>query len=162
MFVADGGQVLRVHMDGTHARSIVSEAAYKASGVAVDVISKRVYWCDSLLDYIETVDYEGNRRVMILRGQQVPSPSRLALFENRVFWTDATKQGIMSVDKYEGSTSIQSIYKSKEIREPKAIVTVHRLSQPKVSNPCGSNNGGCAQLCIVTAVQGAPLGLGYR
>ncbi|XP_055683188.1 low-density lipoprotein receptor-related protein 2 [Lutzomyia longipalpis] len=162
MFVADGGQVLRAHMDGTHARSIVSEAAYKASGVAVDVFSKRVFWCDSLLDYIETVDYDGGYRVMILRGQQVPSPSRLALFENRVFWTDATKQGIMSVDRYEGGSSIQAIYKSKEIREPKAIVTVHALAQPRVSSPCGNNNGGCAQMCIVTAVKGAPTGLGYR
>lgn len=162
MFVADGGQVLRAHMDGTHARSIVSEAAYKASGVTVDVIAKRVFWCDSLLDYIETVDYEGQNRHIILRGQLIPSPSRLALFENRVFWTDATKQGIMSVDKYEGSDSIQAIFKAKDIREPKAIVAVHSLSQPKVSSPCGTNNGACKQLCIVTAVKGAPSGLGYR
>lgn len=162
MFVADGGQVLRAHMDGTHATSIVSEAAYKASGVTVDVIAKRVYWCDALLDYIETVDYDGGHRVMILRGQEVPSPSRLAIFESRVFWTDAFKQGIVSVDKFQGPTSIQSIYKSKDIREPKAIVTVHPLSQPKASNPCGNNNGGCMHMCIVTAVKGAPSGLGYR
>lgn len=162
MFVADGGQVLRAHMDGTHARAIVSEAAYKASGVAVDIIAKRVYWCDSLLDYIETVDYDGGHRVMVLRGQHVPSPSRLALFENRVFWTDATKQGIMSVDKFEGTSSIQSIFKSKDIREPKAIISVHPLMQIKASNPCGNNNGGCQQMCIVTAVKGAPTGLGYR
>lgn len=162
LFVADGGQVLRAHMDGTHARAIVSEAAYKASGVTVDIISRRVFWCDSLLDYIETVDYDGGHRVMILRGQNVPNPSRLALFENRVFWTDATKQGIMSVDKFQGPTSIQSIFKSKDIREPKAIVAVHAFSQPRVSNPCGNNNGGCQQLCIVTAVKGAPSGLGFR
>lgn len=162
MFVADGGQVLRAHMDGTHARSIVSEAAYKASGVTVDIIAKRVYWCDSLLDYIETVNYEGENRIMVLRGQQVPSPSRLALFENRIYWTDATKQGIMSVDKYAGPTSIQVTYKAKDIREPKGIVAVHALSQPRVSNPCGNNNGGCNHMCIVTAVKGAPTGLGYR
>lgn len=162
MFVADGGQVLRAHMDGTHAMSIVSEAAYKASGVAVDVIAKRVYWCDSLLDYIETVDYDGGHRVMVLRGQMVPSPARLALFESRVFWTDATRQGIMSVDKFAGQSSIQAIYKAKDIREPKAIVTVHPLSQPKVSSPCGNNNGGCQHMCIVTAVVGAPTGLGFR
>lgn len=162
MFVADGGQVLRAHMDGTHAQSIVSEAAYKASGVAVDVIAKRVYWCDSLLDYIETVDYEGGQRVMVLRGQMVPSPARLALFESRVFWTDTTKQGIMSVDKFAGQSSIQPIYKAKDIRDPKAIVTVHPLSQPFVSSPCGANNGGCQHMCIVTAVKGAPTGLGFR
>ncbi|KAL3276135.1 hypothetical protein HHI36_020854 [Cryptolaemus montrouzieri] len=100
MFVADSSQILRANMDGTNARSIVIEAAYKATGVALDIVTKRVYWCDSLLDYIETVDYEGARRFLVVRGQPVPSPARLTLFENRVYWTDGTKQGVMSVDKY--------------------------------------------------------------
>ncbi|KAF4524940.1 hypothetical protein B566_EDAN012696, partial [Ephemera danica] len=77
MFVADSNQVLRANMDGTNAKAIVSEAAYRASGVALDIVSKRVFWCDSLLDYIETVDYHGKGRFLVLRGQSVPSPSRL-------------------------------------------------------------------------------------
>jgi len=68
MFVADSTQVVRANMDGTNALAIVSEAAYKASGVAVDIIAKRVFWCDSLLDYIETVDYDGNNRILVVRG----------------------------------------------------------------------------------------------
>lgn len=160
MFVADGNQVLRANMDGTHARAIVSEAAYRASGVAVDVISRRVFWCDSLLDYIETVDYDGERRHLVLRGQQVPSPSRLALYEDRVYWSDGSKQGVSSVDKYEGSSSIQAIYKMKDVREPRAVTIVHSLKQTSVNNPCGDNNGGCAHMCVVTAVQNG--GLGYR
>lgn len=147
-------------MDGTHTKSIVSEAAYKASGIAVDIIARRVFWCDSLLDYIETVDYDGNHRFLVLRGQQVPSPSRLALFEDRVYWSDSTKQGISSVNKYEGSSSIQAIYKMKDIRDPKAITVIHSLKQTSVNNPCGNNNGGCSQMCIVTALQNG--GLGYR
>lgn len=55
-------------MDGTNARAIVSEATYKASGVAVDIVAKRLFWCDSLLDYIETVDYHGKARFLVLRG----------------------------------------------------------------------------------------------
>lgn len=66
--MADSTQVVRANMDGTNAIAIVSEAAYKASGVAVDLIAKRVFWCDSLLDYIETVDYEGNNRILVVRG----------------------------------------------------------------------------------------------
>ena len=159
LFIADGTQVLRANMDGTDARSIVSEAAYKASGIAVDIIAKRVYWCDTLLDYIETVDYDGRNRFLVVRGQSVPSPSRLALFENRIYWTDGTKQGVMSVDKYESSLSVQSIHRMPDIRDPKAIKTVHYLSQPAMYNPCGTNNGGCQHMCIVTKVSG---GLGYR
>jgi low density lipoprotein-related protein 2 len=71
MFIADSKQVLRANMDGTNAFSIISEVAYKVSGVATDLIVKRVYWCDLLLDYIETADYMGRNRVMILRGNQV-------------------------------------------------------------------------------------------
>lgn len=159
LFVADSNQVLRANMDGTDAHAIVSEAAYKASGIAVDVIAKRVFWCDSLLDYIETVDYEGRHRFLVVRGQSVPSPSRLAIFENRIYWTDGTKQGIMSVDKYESSSSIESIYRMRDIRDPKAIKTVHDLSQPNAMSPCGNNNGGCQHMCIITHVSS---GLGFR
>lgn len=111
MFIADSKQVLRTNMDGTNAFPVVSEAAYKVSGVAVDIIAKRIYWCDSLLDYIETADYRGHNRIMILRGSHVPSAIRLTLFENRIYWTDSTKQSIMSVDKTQGDYSIQNIFK---------------------------------------------------
>lgn len=158
LFVADSSQVLRANMDGTNAHSIVSEAAYKASGIAVDIIAKRVFWCDSLLDYIETVDYNGHRRFLVVRGQSVPSPARLALFESRVYWTDGTKQGVMSVDKYD-SSSIQSVYRNQDIRDPKAVKAVHGLTQPYASNPCGHNNGACHHMCIITNSGGS---LGFR
>lgn len=65
----------------------------------------------------------------MLTGQPVPSPSRLAVFENRIYWSDGTKQGIMSVDKYDGANSIQVVYKNKEVREPKAVKIVDGLVQ---------------------------------
>lgn len=62
-------------------------------------------------------------------GQPVPSPSRLAVFENKIYWSDGTKQGIMSVDKYEGANSIQAVYRQRDVREPKAVKIVHSLIQ---------------------------------
>lgn len=159
MFIADSSQVLRANMDGTNAHAIVAEAAYKASGIAVDIIAKRVFYCDSLLDYIETVDYNGQKRFLVVRGQSVPSPARLTLFESTVYWTDGTKQGVMSVDKYD-SSSIQSICRLRDIRDPKAVKAIHALTQPFARNPCGNNNGGCQHMCIITNT-GENL-LGYR
>ncbi|XP_049818680.1 low-density lipoprotein receptor-related protein 2 [Aethina tumida] len=158
MFIADSTQVVRANMDGTNTVSVVSEAAYKASGITLDLIAKRVYWCDSLLDYIETVDYYGQNRFLVIRGQSVPSPARLALFESRVYWTDGTKQGVMSVDKFE-TTSIQSIYRMRDIRDPRAIKAIHQLQQPYANNPCGHNNGNCQHMCILTNTNP---GVGYR
>ena len=46
-------------------------------------------------------------------------------------------------------------------REPKAIRGVHRLLQPQLANPCGTNNGGCQHLCIVSQRSDGQ-GLGFR
>lgn len=86
MFVADSNQILRAHMDGTNVKAIMTEAVYKASGIAVDTYGKRVFWCDSLLDYIETVDYMGNNRFLILRGMK--NPLILQLFTFLIEFTD--------------------------------------------------------------------------
>lgn len=87
MFIADSNQVLRANMDGTGARAIVSEATYKASGVAVDILAKRVFWCDSLLDYIETVDYNGQYRFLVLRGIPVQTNIFLYCYAYWVYYT---------------------------------------------------------------------------
>ncbi|XP_043484789.1 low-density lipoprotein receptor-related protein 2 [Leptopilina heterotoma] len=159
MFIADSKQVLRANMDGTNTMAIISEAAYRVTGVFADIIAKRIYWCDSLLDYIETADYMGRNRVMILRGTQVPAPMRLTLFENKVFWTDTTKQAVLSVEKNGGEFSILNIFKAKD---PKAVKALHASVQPSVPNPCGINNGGCQHMCIVTAAADRDSGLAYR
>lgn len=77
MFITDNNRVVRANMDGTHLKPLVEDAVYKASGLALDLITRRLYWSDILLDYIETVDYNGNNRHQIIRGpNNVPAPSR--------------------------------------------------------------------------------------
>lgn len=61
-----------------------------------------------------------------------------------------------------GDSTIQSIYRMRNVtKEPKAIRGVHPLLQPQMANPCGSNNGGCHHMCIVSQSADAD-GLGYR
>ena len=107
---------------------------YKASGLALDLITRRVYWSDILLDYIETVDYNGKNRQQIIRGPtNVPAPSRITAFERTIFWTDSSKQGVFSVDKFGGAASKKSIYsmQTQTGKEPKAIKAIHSLVQPE-------------------------------
>ena len=68
MFIADTTRLLRTSMGGTQLLLLVNEVVYRASGITLDLIAQRVYWCDSLLDYIETVDYEGKNRFPVVRG----------------------------------------------------------------------------------------------
>ena len=114
LFLTDNNRILRAHMDGSLVKTLVDDAVYKASGIAVDLETNRIFWSDILLDYIETVDYNGQNRVNIVRGsKQVPAPNRLTIFERSVFWSDATKQGIIKVDKFLGKDTITSIYDGK-------------------------------------------------
>lgn len=161
MFISDHNRIVRAHMDGSGLEPVVTEDVYKASGLALDLIAQRVFWSDILLDYIQTVDYDGENRQSIIRGPaNVPAPTRLTVFQRDVFWTDGTKQGVYKMDKFGDKDSIKSLYRMPDSgKEPKAIKAVHSLLQTKGSNPCANTN--CDHLCIVTSATSSG-GLGYR
>ena len=164
MFITDNNRILRAHMDGSLVKTLVTDALYKASGIALDLVAQRVYWSDILLDYIETVDYNGQNRFNIVRGpSNVPAPNRIAVFQRDVFWTDNTKQGVLMVDKFKGKETIKPIFSpsNSNKKEPVAIKAYHALSQPDSYNPCAKNNGQCEHLCILTS-RTEEGGLGYK
>lgn len=152
MFFTDTDNIDRALMDGSQRKTIVSTYIYKASGLTVDFVNRRIIWCDSQLDQIVTVDYNGNNRHTLLRGStKVPAPVRVATFENRVYWTDSTRQGILKVDSYNSSANVETIYRDRAIpKEPRAIKAYHALRQPSTVSPCGTNNGGCQHMCVIT------------
>jgi low density lipoprotein-related protein 2 len=49
MFIADTTRVLRSTMGGSGLTVLVQDAVYRATGLTLDLITKRVYWCDNLL-----------------------------------------------------------------------------------------------------------------
>ncbi|XP_037092504.1 low-density lipoprotein receptor-related protein 2-like [Pollicipes pollicipes] len=163
MFIADQDRIVRANMDGSELRALVSDAIYRASGVTVDIINKRVYLCSSLLGFIETVDYDGENRFPVLRGStNAPAPSRLTTFERSIYWTDAMRQSVIEVDKFNGISSIRNVHTDKGVTgDLKAIKAVHQLLQPQLPTPCGESNGMCEHLCLLTRnTEGT--GLGHR
>ncbi|XP_022241765.1 low-density lipoprotein receptor-related protein 2-like [Limulus polyphemus] len=163
MFFSDSDNIDRAYMDGSNRKSIVNSLIYKASGLAVDYINKWLIWCDSLLDQIVAIDYDGKNRHTIVRGNtKVPSPSKLTMFENYIYWTDETRQGVLKNHLFNDSDVTHIIYRDPTIlKSPKAIKSYHPLRQPEVTSPCGSDNGGCEHMCIVTR-SAEEYGLGYR
>ena len=164
MFITDNNRILRAHMDGSLVKTLVTDALYKASGIALDLVAQRVYWSDILLDYIETVDYNGQNRFNIVRGPlNVPQPNRITVFERDVYWTDSTKNGVLMVDKFKGKESIKPIFSPSgtNTKEPTAIKAYHALSQPDSYNPCAKSNGHCEHMCILTS-RTEEDGLGYK
>ncbi|XP_022692321.1 low-density lipoprotein receptor-related protein 2-like isoform X2 [Varroa jacobsoni] len=164
MFFSDGDHLERADLDGFNRRIIVT-SLFRVNGLTLDRIKKLVIWCDSQLDEIVAVDYDGNRKHTILRGStKVPSANKMTLFENKIYWTDATKQGILSTHLFRNNDTTEIMYQDRFIiKEPGVIKAYHKVMQPMVDNPCKFNKGGCQHMCIVVRGTGAGnYSLGYK
>ena len=62
MFITDNNRILRAHMDGSLVKTLVTDAVYKASGIAVDLVAKRIYWSDAKHDLLESSGFDGDDR----------------------------------------------------------------------------------------------------
>ncbi|XP_059560178.1 low-density lipoprotein receptor-related protein 2 [Myotis daubentonii] len=154
-----GPTVERAFMDGTNRKDLVKTKLGWPAGITLDLVLKRVYWVDSRFDYIETVTYDGTQRKTVLHGgSRIPHPFGISLFEDSVFFTDWTKMAVMKANKFT-ETNPQVYYQSS--LRPFGVTVFHSLRQPHASNPCGDNNGGCEQVCVLSHRTDND-GLGYR
>ena len=74
MFWSDWGQnprIERAHMDGAMRRVIVSTKLYWPNGLALDYTTRRVYFADAYLKYIDYCDYDGKNRHQVMASDLV-------------------------------------------------------------------------------------------
>uniref|UniRef100_A0A4W3HU78 Low-density lipoprotein receptor-related protein 2 n=1 Tax=Callorhinchus milii TaxID=7868 RepID=A0A4W3HU78_CALMI len=149
----------RAYMDGTHRFDVVKTKLGWPGGITLDIITKRLYWVDSHFDYLETVTYDGlERKTVLSGGAAIPHPVGITHFEDKLYYTDWTKLGVMKSNKFTESNP-QILYQTS--LKPYGITVYHRLRQPFVRNPCGSNNSGCEQICVLSHGSDND-GLGFR
>ncbi len=116
------------------------------NGLAIDMPTKRIYFADSKLDYIDFCDYRGNNRQQILANSHyLLHPHSLAVFEDKVYWTDRQLNRILSTHKYSGK-SPEVV--SHLVSQPLSVHVSHPVLQPKDKNPCEGIK--CDHLCLLT------------
>ena len=110
------GRIYRMNADGTGIRAYDARTGGSITGMAIDKIEDRLYWCDSDAYSIESVDlmlkdrrkliqkttYMYGRFWLINNEGYVVNPFDLSIFGDRVFWTDTYKRAIYSANKYSG------------------------------------------------------------
>lgn len=66
-------------------------------------MDKRVFWADAKLKIIMTCDYNGQDIKLVLRSHDLlRHPFSLAVFEDRLYWTDWDSDGVVAANKYTG------------------------------------------------------------
>ncbi|MCI4378615.1 hypothetical protein PGIGA_G00218000, partial [Pangasianodon gigas] len=149
----------RAYMDGTNRYGIIRSKLGWPAGITLDIDAKRVYWVDSRYDYIETTTYDGlHRKTVVHGGSLIPHPFGVSLFEHSVYYTDWTKMAIMKANKFIENNP-QVLYST--AHTPYGVAVVHPFRQPYISNPCGTDRGGCEQICVLSHRTDNG-GLGYR
>lgn len=163
IFWTDWGQhpmVLRADMNGKNLFQLVTTKLYWPNCLALDLPTRRVYFADSKLDYIDFVDYDGNNRQQVTASEKVKlqifdefrrkawineyksfqyvlHPHAMTVFEDNIYWTDRRLQKVLMYPKYRNGTSDKQVYPSHDFAKALGIIAVHPVLQPTGIANCG-------------------------
>ncbi|KAL3841911.1 hypothetical protein ACJMK2_020000 [Sinanodonta woodiana] len=151
MFWTDWGEVPKIEgagMDGNLAsRSVlVDENIFWPNGLAIDYEDLKIYWADAKLSFIHSCNYDGSNRNVVV-DKDLPHPFALTLYQDTIFWTDWQTTSIHSCNKLNGGS--RKVVHS-NIYSPMDIQVFAAERQKSGPNPCGTNNGGCSHLCLMS------------
>ena len=101
LFWTDWGEnprIERIGMDGSKRESIITTKIYWPNGLALDIPTKRVYFADSKLDFIDFCNYDGTgRQQVIANNHYLLHPHSLSVFEDQIYWTDRQLNRVLKV-----------------------------------------------------------------
>nr|KAF6496225.1 LDL receptor related protein 2 [Rousettus aegyptiacus] len=173
-------KVYSVGINGLDTQEVLNVSIDDPENLAVDWVNNKLYVVETKVNRIDMVNLDGSHRVILITenlghprgialdptvgktvlhgGSRIPHPFGISLFEDTVFFTDWTKMAVMKANKF--TETDPQVYYQSSLR-PFGVTVYHSLRQPHASNPCGDNNGGCEQICVLSHRTDNG-GLGYR
>ncbi|KOC62359.1 Vitellogenin receptor [Habropoda laboriosa] len=137
--------ILMAGMDGKNSTVLIEKDLEWPNSLSIDYANNRLYWIDSKLKVIESIRLDGTDRRIVLKGV-AKKPFSLAVFENKLYWSDWISNTIQSCDKFTGKNWEILVNANSTIY---GIHIYHSILKPKLPNPCNSNP--CDQLCLLNS-----------
>jgi low-density lipoprotein receptor-related protein 1 (alpha-2-macroglobulin receptor) len=152
------GKIERSWLDGSHREIFLAEDIVWPNGLSIDEEEKRIYWCDSYLQKIESMSLSndgaeaGSSRKLHLSHEHNPVLSRpygLTFHKKVIFWSEFEKGHIMRLDLETSNTSL-IVEENPQLFSLKVFA---QDRQPLQSHACEDPNT-CQDLCLVTPNNG--------
>nr|XP_025956291.1 very low-density lipoprotein receptor [Dromaius novaehollandiae] len=160
MYWSDWGEPAKIEkagMNGFDRQQLVTTEIQWPNGIALgmlnvfcveDLVKSRLYWLDSKLHMLSSVDLNGQDRRLVLKSHMfLPHPLAVTIFEDRVYWIDGENEAVYGANKFTGSELVTLV---NNLNDAQDIIVYHELVQPSGKNWCEDNmaNGGCSYLCL--------------
>ncbi|KAF6109906.1 LDL receptor related protein 8 [Phyllostomus discolor] len=152
MYWSDWGYQAKIEksgLNGADRQTLVSDSIEWPNGITLDLLNQRLYWVDSKLHQLSSIDFSGgNRKMLISSPDFLSHPFGIAVFEDKVFWTDLENEAIFSANRLNG---LEISILAENLNNPHDIVVFHELKQPRAADACeltAQPNGGCEYLCL--------------
>nr|XP_054752462.1 low-density lipoprotein receptor-related protein 2-like [Lytechinus pictus] len=140
----------RSYMDGNMRRVIIDTGLRWTNGLTLDFQDNRLYWCDGGLDLIESSDFSGHDRRVVLNLGEGFHAFGISVINQSVYWSDWRVRDMLKADKLTGLN--KQVLGNNSFARPNAIFAVTNNSLPTGINSCSDDNGGCSTLCLPTAI----------
>uniref|UniRef100_A0A480LL53 Low-density lipoprotein receptor-related protein 8 n=1 Tax=Sus scrofa TaxID=9823 RepID=A0A480LL53_PIG len=152
MYWSDWGYQAKIEksgLNGADRQTLVADSIEWPNGITLDLLNQRLYWVDSKLHQLSSIDCSGgNRKMLISSPDFLSHPFGVAVFEDKVFWTDLENEAIFSANRLNG---LEISVLAENLNNPHDIVIFHELKQPRAADACelsAQPNGGCEYLCL--------------
>ncbi|KAM9393479.1 low density lipoprotein receptor a [Pholidichthys leucotaenia] len=139
-------KIEKAGLNGGDRTALITDNIEWPNGMAIDLLNQRLYWVDSKLHTLSSIDVQGGgRRTLIMNEHQLSHPLGITVFEEKVFWTDVIKSAILSANRLTGEDIVPV---AEHLSSPEGIILFHNLKQPAGRDWCQVSNAGCEFMCL--------------
>ena len=134
MFWSDWGEKPKIEKCGMNGDEntrhvIISDNIMWPNALTIDYTIDRIWWADAKLRAIESADFDGRDRRIIL-SETIHHPFAMTIFEDYMYWTD-WEHGHGSINKANKFTGEKRYTLKESLYNPMDLHVYHEQRQPR-------------------------------
>ncbi|KAF5306597.1 hypothetical protein FQR65_LT18530 [Abscondita terminalis] len=138
------GSIQRAWMNGQNQEIFLQQNVDWPTGLTLDFVGKKLYWCDAHLRRIESVDFDGNNRKIVL-NEGINRPFGLALYKKSIYFIEYVLGSVMVYLPHKNK-----FQKLVDNNPPIFDIKMYDSKSQLGENSCSGINGNCSELCLNT------------